>query len=68
MDSVKVVETERLKIRNPVVITGFPDVGLVGTIAVSHIVNALALKEIGYLESEALPPIIVVHGNAPKRL
>jgi uncharacterized protein len=66
MPPVKVVETERLEIKNPVVITGFPDVGLVGTIAVSHIISALGLKEIGYVASEELPPIVVVHEKRPK--
>lgn len=64
--SVKVVETEKLEIKNPIAITGFPDVGLVGTIAVSHLVSALKLKEVGHIESEELPPIIVVHGKRPK--
>lgn len=63
---VKVVETRHLEIKNPVVITGFPDVGLVGTIAVSHIISSLGLEEIGYVASEELPPIIVVHGKRPK--
>jgi uncharacterized protein len=63
---VKVVESEKLDIKNPVAITGFPDVGLVGTIAVSHLISTLDLKEIGHIESDELPPIIVVHGKRPK--
>lgn len=64
--TVKIVESEKLEIKNPVAITGFPDVGLVGTIAVSHLISSLKLKEIGHIESEQLPPIIVVHGKRPK--
>ena len=64
--SIKIVESKKLEIKNPVAITGFPDVGLVGTIAVSHLISTLNLKEIGHVESDELPPIIVVHGKRPK--
>lgn len=64
--SVKIVETEPLEIENPVVVTGFPDVGLVGTIAVSHVIETLELKELGYVASDRLPPIVVVHRRQPK--
>lgn len=64
--SVRIVETEPVRVKNPVVVTGFPDVGLVGTIAVSHVIETLGLKEIGYVASDKLPPIIVVHRRRPK--
>lgn len=64
--SVKIIETEAVEVENPVVVTGFPDVGLVGTIAVSHVIESLQLKELGYVASEKLPPIVVVHGKRPK--
>lgn len=63
--SVKIVETWDVGIKNPVVVTGFPDVGLVGTIAVSHVIEALELKEIGYVASDRMPPIVVVHRRRP---
>lgn len=44
---------------------GFPDVGLVGVIAASHIVDELKLSEVAYLESELLPPLIVLHEGLP---
>jgi uncharacterized protein len=47
-------------------INGLPDVGLVGLLAASHIVNALKLEEVGSIESNSLPPIIVLHGGVPK--
>jgi uncharacterized protein len=64
--NIDLVETARLETKNPFAITGFPDIGLVGTIAVSHIIKVLDLKEIGYLKSESFPPITVVHRNRPK--
>ena len=42
-------------------IVGFPDVGLVGLISAMHVIETLKMKEIGYIESELLPPLIVLH-------
>jgi len=64
-EEVRVIETSPIeKIDHCLV--GFPDVGLVGLIAVNHIINALELKESGYIESDLLPPVIVVHQGDPK--
>jgi len=64
-DGFRIVETAS----NPsisVVINGLPDVGLVGLLAASHIVATLKLEEIGSIESDMLPPMIVLHGGIPK--
>jgi uncharacterized protein len=45
---------------------GVPDVGLVNTIALGYIIQTKQMEEIGYLESDAFPPVIVVHDGAPK--
>jgi len=58
---IKIVEKEGIKVDSPVVIEGFPDVGLVGTIAASHIVDQLGLNEIAYIESSVFPPVMVLH-------
>lgn len=58
---IKIVENEGIKVDSPVVIEGFPDVGLVGTIAASHIVDQLGLNEIAYIESSVFPPVMVLH-------
>lgn len=42
-------------------IVGLPDAGLVGAISAAHIVKALGLEAIAHVESELLPPVIVVH-------
>ena len=52
--------------KNPTLINGLPDVGLVGLLAASHIISSLGLEEVGSLESELLPPMIVLHGGLPK--
>lgn len=57
MQSDTEVVVEKLDVEDPIVITGFPGVGLVGTIASSHIVSEYNLEPIGYIESEELPPV-----------
>lgn len=47
-------------------ITGLPDVGLVGVLASSHIVSSLKMEEIGTVESDMFPPVVVLHGGIPK--
>lgn len=58
---IKIVEKEGVKIDSPIVIEGFPDVGLVGTIASLHLIDQLGLNEIAYIESSIFPPVMVLH-------
>lgn len=53
------------KFKEPTVIVGIPDVGLVGTIACSYLVDALGLVEIGHMDSDLMPPVITVSNGAP---
>lgn len=46
-------------------IFGFPDVGLVGVIAASYLVEELNLAEVAYVESKILPPLVVLHDGLP---
>lgn len=66
MTSINLVETEKYEIKDPIVVIGFPDVGLVGSIATSYIVEQLKLKDIGYIESDEFPPVVIVHESRPK--
>ncbi|MGP3668074.1 MAG: proteasome assembly chaperone family protein [Candidatus Bathyarchaeota archaeon] len=65
-NEITVVETAKIESEKPVITVGLPDVGLVGPIATSHIVQALNMKEVGYFESDLFPPMIIVHKNEPK--
>ena len=63
-ESVKIVE------KNPVpseatMIIGLPDVGLVGLIATSYLITELNLEEIAYMDSDLLPPVVVLHKGLP---
>lgn len=48
---------EKSPIKNAILVTSFPGIGLVGTIASAYFINELKLDAIGVLESKLLPPI-----------
>ena len=64
-DGFRIVETGSIP-KKPVVINGLPDVGLVGLLAASHMITSLRLEEVGAIESDFLPPMIVLHDGIPK--
>lgn len=63
-DQVKIVEKGKIP-SGATLLFGFPDVGLVGVIAASHLVDELKLSEVAYLDSKLLPPMIVLHEGLP---
>ncbi|MGD0176192.1 MAG: PAC2 family protein [Candidatus Bathyarchaeia archaeon] len=64
-DGLRILETATIP-KEAVIVNGLPDVGLVGLLAASHIISDLKLKEVGAIESDLLPPMIVLHGGLPK--
>jgi len=60
-DDITIIETKDIDVENPIIIEGVPDVGLVGSIAVSHMVIEQNFEEVGYVDSDLLPPVMVVH-------
>ena len=59
-EEVKIIETKKVP-TGATLIFAFPDVGLVGVIAASHLIDELGLTEVAYLDSNLLPPLIVLH-------
>jgi len=53
------------KLKNPVLIEGFPGLGLVGTISASYLVEKLKMELLGYITSEVFPPLAAVHNHRP---
>ena len=51
---------------SPTVIVGFPEVGLVGTIATSYLIEKLSLPELGHVESSLEPAVVVIQKGEPK--
>ena len=62
--SVEIVEKKPVPSEATMVI-GLPDVGLVGLIATSYLITELKLEEIAYMDSDLLPPVIVLHKGLP---
>jgi uncharacterized protein len=63
-EEVKIIERNKVP-SGATLIFGFPDVGLVGVIAASHLIDELNLTEVAYVDSELLPPLIVLHEGLP---
>jgi uncharacterized protein len=63
-EEVKIVEKTKIP-SGATLIFGFPDVGLVGVIAASHLIDELNLTEVAYMDSKLLPPLIVLHEGLP---
>lgn len=64
MSEVNIVERKPIP-SGSIMILGFPDVGLVGVIAASHLIDELKLAEVAYMDSELLPPLVVLHDGMP---
>jgi len=62
-DEINIIETKKIEVDNPIIIEGVPDIGLVGSIAVSHMVQEQNFDEVGYIKSDLFPPVMVVHGR-----
>jgi len=60
------VESGKSILSRPNVLVGVPEVGLVGTISTSYLIQQLGLPEIAYVDSDLVPPVIVVHDSIPK--
>jgi uncharacterized protein len=61
---VEIIETKKVP-TGATLIFAFPDVGLVGVIAASHLVDELGLTEVAHMDSDQLPPLIVLHEGLP---
>ena len=55
----QVYEIENVELNKPIIFAGFVGAGLVGPLSVSHIIEKLNMKEIGYMRSKYLPPSTV---------
>ena len=64
-EEVKIVEKKEIS-PGTTMLFGFPDVGLVGVIAASHLIEELKdFEEVAFMDSKLLPPIIVLHEGLP---
>lgn len=59
LPEVSVVEREKADLREPLVIAGFAGPGLVGGIAMMHLIQELGLRDIAHVKSRHMPPAVV---------
>lgn len=58
-------EVTKCNLKNPILITGFPGLGLVGTVAASYLVEKLNMELYGYITGTDFPPLAAVHDYTP---
>jgi len=51
-DDIIIIETKKIDVDNPIVLEGVPDMGLVGSIAVSHLIQEQNFEDVGYIKSD----------------
>ena len=69
-ENVKIT-TDPISLENPIIIEGFPGIGLVGNIASQHLIDELEMEYVGTIESKYFPPIAVLFNgmiNMPVRI
>jgi uncharacterized protein len=70
-DIIQVILEKEPSVKNPILIEGFPGIGLVGNIASQYIVNELKMTYLGAMSSKFFPPLAVLLGgvvNMPVRI
>ncbi|MCX8172169.1 MAG: proteasome assembly chaperone family protein [Archaeoglobaceae archaeon] len=55
------IVAESPSLKNPIILTSFPGIGLVGTIATAYFITELQLESLGVLESKMLPPVATLY-------
>ena len=55
----EVFETSKINLKSPIIFAGFVGAGLVGPLAINHIIEKLEMKESAVMRSKYLPPSTV---------
>ena len=55
----EVFEIKKTELKSPIIFAGFVGAGLVGPLAINHIIDKLKMEEIGVMRSKYLPPSTV---------
>jgi len=55
----EVYELKKVELKSPIIFAGFVGAGLVGPVAINHIIDKLGMEEIGVMRSKYLPPSTV---------
>ena len=68
MMETTIIETEKVKMKNPILIEGLPGIGLVGKIAADHLIDELGAKQVAQLVSPHFPHQVIMHKNGVMRM
>lgn len=63
--TVEIVKTLEFEAKNPLIVVGFPGVGLVGSIATSYFVEKSGFQLVGYITSNDFAPLAAIHNYTP---
>lgn len=63
---IDIVQLKPIDTETPNILVGLPDVGLVGTIAVSYFIDKLKMQELGYIDSSQFPPLVIIKESVVK--
>jgi len=55
----EVFEIKKIELNSPIIFAGFVGAGLVGPVAINHIITELKMEEIAVMRSKYLPPSTV---------
>ncbi|MFB5621151.1 MAG: proteasome assembly chaperone family protein [Nitrosopumilus sp.] len=55
----EIFEIKKVELKNPIIFAGFVGAGLVGPVAINHIIEELEMEEIAVMRSKYLPPATV---------
>jgi uncharacterized protein len=55
--------TSKISLNNPILIAGFPDGGMIGSISISQIIENLAMHQIASVESQHIMPAAIFIGK-----
>ena len=64
----KIIEFEKIDLKNPVLIEGLPGIGLIGKIAAEYLISELKAKKFAYLYSPYFPHQVIIEKDSKIRL
>jgi uncharacterized protein len=68
MKKTTIEELKKVELNNPILIEGFPGLGMVGSIATQYLVKQLKAEKVGTLYSPHFPYHVIVNENGSVRL
>lgn len=57
------ITTYKISLERPVLIAGFPDSGMIGSVTINHIIEQLNMHQIAYIESQYVMPAAIFIGR-----